>query len=88
METPETIQVKQHYEQTARERDRRLRTPRLNPAQVNHRVRFRIINAFQEHLYKCYDKEDNFRGILYPGVGHTYTPQMWRETLRWLKKHL
>jgi len=48
----------------------------------------RIINAFQEHLYKCYGKEDNFRGILYPGVGHTYTPQMWDEMLRWLKKHL
>jgi len=47
-----------------------------------------IINAFQQHLYKCYGKESNFRGILYPGVGHTYTPQMWKETLRWLKKHL
>ena len=48
----------------------------------------RIINAFQEHLYKCYDKEDNFRGILYPGVGHTFTPHKWDETLRWLEKHL
>ena len=48
----------------------------------------RIINAFQEHLYKCYGKEDSFRGILYTGVGHTYTPRMWEETLRWLEKHL
>jgi dienelactone hydrolase len=48
----------------------------------------RIINAFQKHLYKCYGKEDKFRGILYPGVDHTYTPQMWEETLRWLKKNL
>lgn len=47
-----------------------------------------IINAFQQHLYKCYGKDSNFRGILYPGVGHTYTPRMWKETLRWLKKHL
>ena len=48
----------------------------------------RIINAFQEHLYTCYGKQAYFRGILYPGVGHTYTRQMWQETLRWLKQHL
>jgi len=47
-----------------------------------------IINAFQRHLCTCYGKQDNFRGVVYPGVGHTYTPQMWRETLSWLKKHL
>jgi dienelactone hydrolase len=48
----------------------------------------RIINVFQEHLYNCYGKKQDFRGILYPDVGHTYTPEMWEETLRWLDKHL
>ncbi|MDT8302513.1 MAG: exo-alpha-sialidase [Sedimentisphaerales bacterium] len=48
----------------------------------------KIINTFQKHLYKCYEKQQNFRGILYPGVGHTYTPEMWEVTLRWLKKHI
>ena len=48
----------------------------------------RIINAFAQHVYKLYDKGDNFRGVLYEGVGHEYTPQMWEETLAWLKKHL
>ncbi len=48
----------------------------------------RVINGFQEHLYKCYGKEENFRGILYPGVEHTYTPLMWEETLRWLERCL
>jgi dienelactone hydrolase len=48
----------------------------------------RAINAFQEHLYKLYGKEENFRGILYPGVGHEYTPAMWDETLRWFRNHL
>ncbi len=48
----------------------------------------RTINAFQEHLYKLYGREENFRGVLYPGVAHEYTPAMWDETLRWLKKHL
>ncbi|MBU4272295.1 MAG: acetylxylan esterase [Planctomycetes bacterium] len=48
----------------------------------------RTINGFQEHLYKLYGKEENFRGVLYPGVDHEYTPAMWDETLCWLKKRL
>ena len=48
----------------------------------------RIINAFEEYLYKLYERAENFRGVLYEGVGHEYTPEMWEETLRWLKKHL
>ena len=46
------------------------------------------INDFQRHLYELYGKEDHFRGVLYPDTGHTYTPEMWQETLRWLEKHL
>jgi dienelactone hydrolase len=48
----------------------------------------RTINAFQEHLYRLYGQEDHFRGVLYDGVGHVYTPEMWQETLRWLSRHL
>ncbi len=48
----------------------------------------RTINAFQGHLYRLYGKEDHFRGVVYPTVGHLYTPEMWEETLRWLKSHL
>jgi len=48
----------------------------------------RIINAFQEQVYKLYGVEGHFRGVLYRGVAHTYTPEMWQETLHWLKKHL
>lgn len=48
----------------------------------------RIINSFAEQVYKLYDKADQFRGVLYEGVGHEYTPEMWSETLAWLKKHL
>jgi dienelactone hydrolase len=47
-----------------------------------------IIYNFQEHLYKLYGKPENFRGLLYSGVGHEYTPQMWKETIAWLKCHL
>ena len=48
----------------------------------------RIINAFQEGLYKLYGKPENYRGVLYKGIAHQYTPRMWEETLNWLRKHL
>jgi len=48
----------------------------------------RTINAFQEHLYRLYGQEDHFRGVIYCGVGHVYTPEMWEEALRWLGRHL
>jgi dienelactone hydrolase len=48
----------------------------------------RTINAFAEQVYGCYGKSGSFRGIVYAGVGHTYTPEMWKETLAWLEKHL
>jgi dienelactone hydrolase len=48
----------------------------------------RIINAFQQYLYKLYGKAENFRGLVYRGIGHEYTPEMWKETLSWLKKHI
>jgi len=48
------------------------------------------INNFVAGVYRLYGKEDRFRGIVYPGVGHKYTAAMWRETLscldHWLKK--
>jgi dienelactone hydrolase len=47
-----------------------------------------LINAFQEYLYKLYGKTENFRGLIYKSVRHEYTPEMWKETLSWLKKHL
>ncbi len=48
----------------------------------------RIINAFQEKLYALYGRREDFRGRLYEGVEHVYTPEMWKETLSWLEKHL
>jgi len=48
----------------------------------------RMINTYQERLYKLHGKADNFRGLVYEGVGHEYTPGMWDETLKWLEKRL
>jgi len=48
----------------------------------------RIINSFEQYLYRLYGKPGDFRGVIYEGIGHEYTPKMWEETLKWLKKHL
>ncbi len=48
----------------------------------------RIINRFQEDLYKLYDKSDRFRGLIYPGVKHAYTRKMWAHTLDFLSQYL
>jgi len=48
----------------------------------------RIIHAFLEHLYQSYGRAECFQGLLYPNVGHAYTPTMWDQTLRWLEKHI
>jgi dienelactone hydrolase len=48
----------------------------------------RTINAFQQQLYSLYEKPDRFRGLLYDDLGHTYTQQMWQETIDWLAKQL
>lgn len=46
------------------------------------------INGFQGRLYALYGKPDNYRGVIYPKTGHAYTPEMWRETIAWLDRHL
>jgi dienelactone hydrolase len=46
-----------------------------------------VINEFQRRLYGLYGS-DNFRGMVYEDVGHTYTPQMWTETMQWLSRKL
>jgi dienelactone hydrolase len=46
------------------------------------------INRFVARVYRLYGKQDRFRGIVYSGVGHTYTAAMWRETLSWLDQWL
>ncbi|MCP4541869.1 MAG: class I SAM-dependent methyltransferase [Chloroflexi bacterium] len=46
----ENSQVKQHYEHAAKSRNQRLLSPHLNVAQVNHRVRFRIIDSLLKEI--------------------------------------
>jgi dienelactone hydrolase len=38
--------------------------------------------------WRLYGKADAFRSVIYPGVGHVYTPEMWQEMLRWFDTRL
>jgi lysophospholipase L1-like esterase/dienelactone hydrolase len=49
------------------------------------------IRVIEEKLGKVYEAvgaRENFRNVLYPDVGHSYTPQMRAEMLTWFEKHL
>lgn len=48
----------------------------------------KTINSFAASIYHIYGKDESFRGVVYPGVGHQYTARMWRETLAWLDRWL
>jgi dienelactone hydrolase len=38
--------------------------------------------------YRLYGSEEAFQSIVYPGLAHVYTPEMWGKTLAWLDTHL
>ena len=48
----------------------------------------RAIDAAVRPVYRLYGKEQEFENRIYPGLGHVYTPEMWRNTLGWLDKNL
>ncbi|MDD4872949.1 MAG: alpha/beta hydrolase family protein [Kiritimatiellae bacterium] len=48
----------------------------------------RKIESSAGPAWKLFDKTDNFRSVIYPGVGHVYTPEMWQEMLNWFDKRL
>jgi dienelactone hydrolase len=48
----------------------------------------RTLEAQVRPVYGLYGKPDAFESIVYPHVGHRYTPEMWQRTLRWLDANL
>jgi dienelactone hydrolase len=48
----------------------------------------RAIGAAVEPAFKLYGSEDAFQSVIYPGLGHVYTPEMWARTLAWMRDHL
>jgi lysophospholipase L1-like esterase/dienelactone hydrolase len=48
----------------------------------------KVIEAKAKGVYRALGAEDHFKSILYPGIGHTYTPAMRAEMLRWFARWL
>ena len=48
----------------------------------------RKIGEAVSRVYTALGHADNFQSIIYPGLGHIYTPEMWDRTLAWFAKHL
>jgi dienelactone hydrolase len=46
------------------------------------------IEAAVRPAYRLYGQESAFQSIVYPGLGHVYTPEMWKRTLDWMDEHL
>jgi len=43
-----------------------------------------IIEQKAAQAYDLYDAQRKFQSIIYPGVGHRYTPDMWRRMVAWM----
>ncbi len=48
----------------------------------------KVIEEKARGVYKALGAEDRFRSVLYPDVGHAYTPEMRKETLAWFERWL
>lgn len=48
----------------------------------------RTIETRVRPVYQLYEKEPQFRNVIYPGVGHVYLPEMWKAMLRWMDQHV
>lgn len=48
----------------------------------------RAIEAAVAPVYKVLSAKNRFRSVLYPGVGHSHTPEMRAETLNWFDRWL
>lgn len=48
----------------------------------------RVLEEKVAGVYKALGAAEKFRNVLYPGVGHTYTPEMRKEMLAWFERWL
>jgi dienelactone hydrolase len=44
----------------------------------------RVIEKKVARAYRLYGAERRFQSVIYPGVGHRYTPDMWRRMVTWM----
>lgn len=47
-----------------------------------------MIESAVRPVYGLYGREGDFQSLVYPGLGHVYTPEMWAKTLAWMDAHL
>lgn len=48
----------------------------------------RILDSKLTRIYSLYGAREKFRSVVYPGVGHTYTPEMKSEMAAWFERWL
>ena len=48
----------------------------------------RVIEQRVARIYRLYGRERSFQSVVYPGIGHVYTLEMWEKTMTWLDKEL
>jgi dienelactone hydrolase len=48
----------------------------------------RVIEEKTWRAYKLYGHSENFQSVIYRGVGHQYTPEMWERMLAWMDRQL
>jgi len=48
----------------------------------------RAIESAVRPVYRLYNNDSNFQSLIYPGLGHVYTQEMWNKTVAWLDEKL
>jgi dipeptidyl aminopeptidase/acylaminoacyl peptidase len=48
----------------------------------------RDIESMVRPVYQLYGNSEEFQSLVYEGLGHVYTPEMWAKTLAWMEQHL
>ena len=48
----------------------------------------RTIETLARQVYGLYGAGERFASVVYPDLGHVYTPDMWSRMLAWIERHL
>jgi hypothetical protein len=48
----------------------------------------REIESRVRPVYSLLGRSEAFRSEIFAGVGHVYLPEMWRQTIEWLDRHV
>jgi dienelactone hydrolase len=48
----------------------------------------RAIESAVRPIYALFGREKDFQSVIYPGLGHVYTAEMWGKTMEWMSERL